>query len=49
MTGPFDWLFDFNKDGKVDPIEQAMGVGMMMTLMDQEEKEQNDGDDDPDP
>ena len=49
MTGPFDWLFDFNRDGKVDGFEQAMGLGMMMSIMEQEEKEQKDEDDETDP
>lgn len=39
MSGIFGDLFDFNKDGKLDPMEEAMDFAMFMTLMDEDNKD----------
>lgn len=42
--GPFDELFDFNRDGRVDAGEFAMG----MEMLDEWEKDEDDEDDEDD-
>ena len=34
--GFFNGLFDFNKDGKLDPLERAMDFGAFVNLMENE-------------
>ena len=43
MFGIFDDLFDFNKDGKLDPLEQAAEFDL---LFDDDNDETDDFDDD---
>ena len=37
--GPFDELFDFNRDGKVEPIELAIGMELMEEMDSNEDGE----------
>ena len=37
MFGIFRDLFDLNRDGKVDPTEQAMEIAALQQIMDEED------------
>lgn len=40
MAGLFDSLFDFNKDGKVDPFEKAAEFAAFESIMDDDDDEE---------
>ena len=43
--GIFGNLFDFNRDGKLDPLEQAMDFGLFVQMMEELDQEDETSDD----
>lgn len=39
MKGIFGDLFDFNRNGKLEPTEQAMEFALLQTIIDEEEND----------
>ena len=39
MKGVFGDLFDFNRNGRLEPTEQAMEFALLQTIIDEEEKD----------
>ena len=43
--GPFNDLFDFNNDGRLDSFEKAAEFNVIMNLIDSEENDEEDSED----
>jgi hypothetical protein len=46
MFGPLDKMFDFNRDGRLDVMEQASRAAFLTKMMEDEEEDDDEDDED---
>ncbi len=46
MLGPLDKMFDFNRDGRLDVLEQASRAAFLTKMMEEDEKDDDKDDED---